>query len=427
MHGTPILSETGDHVPVYTVQNENGFFPTGNKDVVLLADCPLHNCQIYQLPNVATITPDAQTVTPPPTLLAQGSLLLRDPAPGTPKEVALVGECNGLVFYVTHDDVTLTLTPTEVVLICIPSMDCLYISLSAETEERCLTQVKDLFSTRTNMYHDDGGRTTIVDKQIESIRRRIGNTSLRHVDITNKNEEDDDDDDIQHIVSDDNLHQSIFQSSKWIKKQIVHLSEIGARQVEGHGDRLRTSLRQSSSNLSSSNSNVANDKGTTSDSTSVMEENKNHLNIHPVAVQSASHIRDFSKTVCKAAEHVSDSLSTFVGGAIASTIVEKPKDSENTRVARQLLRTSVIAYGEISDGVGEGFDILSRATKREATACVAVKYGDDAAELTRHTLGATNNFVKTALTCRRILNVKKVAKSSVKSAVKQSIVGKEQK
>lgn len=402
VHGMPILSKTADQVPVYILPNEDGFFPTGDKNGALLgSEGP--KCQIYQLPNVST-SANTQGESTAWALLSKGLLVFRNPAPGSPKEVALVGECDGLVFYIMQDDVTLPLSPREVVLICIPSMDCLYISLSSETDEETLMNMQELLSSRTNLYKGKG-ETTIVDKHIESIRRSVNNS--------NKYQKDEDDD-LKHVIPEDNLHQSIYQSSKWIKNQIVYLSEISARQVEGHGDRLRSSLRKSSSSNLSGNG----------DSSGVIEENKNVVNIHPMAVQSASNIRKFSKTAFKAAEHISDSISTIVGSAIASTIVEKPKDTDSTRAARQLLRTSVIAYGEISDGVGEGFDILSRATKREATACVAVKYGDEAADLTRHTLGATNNFVKTALTCRRILNVKKVAKSSVKCAVKQSLAGK---
>jgi len=413
VHETPILSKTGNQVPVYILPNEDGFFPTGDKTVVLLG--PIEpKCHIYQLPNVS-LSANEQGESMAWTLLSKGSLELRNPAPGSPKEVALVGECDGLVFYIMQDDVTLTLSPRELVLICVPSMDCLYISLASETSEKILVQMQSIFSSRTNLYRGEGG-TTVVDRHIESIRRSLNNSTVRPETMAKNKYQDgkEEDDDLKHVIPEDNVHQSIYQSSKWIKKQIVHLSEMGARQVEGHGDRLRSSLRKSSSsNVSSS-----------ADSSSVTEENKNVINIHPMAVQSASQIRKFSKTARKTAEQVSDSISNMVGSAIASTIVEKPKDTESTRAARQLLRTSVIAYGEISDGVGEGFDILSRATKREATACVAVKYGDEAADLTRHTLGATNNFVKTALTCRRILDVKKVAKSSVKCAVKQSLTSK---
>lgn len=404
----PILSETVDHVPVYTVPNEQGFFPTGYKEVV---SCP--NCQIYQLPSVVfeeqVVKKKTKKTAPPPTLLSQGNLIFQDPSPGTPEEVVLVGECNGVIFYVTNQDVTLTLSSTELVLICNPALDCLYISFPANEE---LSHIHALFAARTNIYQAGGGGI-IHKEQIESIQRSC--SSLR-----NQLKDTDDISNVEHLIPDDTLHQSIYHSSVWIKKQVVLLSEVGAKQIEGHGERFRTSMRSSSTVSTNTSTTSASDGDTTATNSS-----SSNVHIPPKAVESASHIRRFSKTVCKAAEHVSDSISTVVGEAIGNSVVVQPTDTETTRAARQLLRTSVLAYGEISDGMEEAYETMSRATKKEATACVAVKYGEEAADLTRHTLGATNNFVKTALTCRRILNVKKVAKSSLKSAVKQSVVGKE--
>lgn len=61
------------------------------------------------------------------------------------------------------------------------------------------------------------------------------------------------------------------------------------------------------------------------------------------------------------------------------------------------------------------------AAKMQATSFVATKYGEDAAELARHTAGSAANFGRTALTARRIVNVKKIAKSAGKSAVKTAV------
>ena len=268
------------------------------------------------------------------------------------------------------------------------------------------------------MYQD--GETTISDDQIQSIRRSRHEENTNNLSTkkdpccTGTESRHDQIEDMEKMIPDALLHRSIYKSSVWIKKQTVLLGEAGAKKVEGHGDRWResfqSSLNSTSTNKSNSDCEVGNGNG--------------NKKIHPKAIEGAAQIRKFSKTARNAAEKVSDSVSNVVGGVVGSVIAEKPTDSKTKSGARQLLRTSAIAYGEISDGVGEGFDVLSRAARREASACVAVKYGQDVADLTRHTLGATNNFVKTALTCRRILDVRKVAKSSVKSAVKQSIIGK---
>ena len=66
-------------------------------------------------------------------------------------------------------------------------------------------------------------------------------------------------------------------------------------------------------------------------------------------------------------------------------------------------------------------DTMVRAAKDQAVAFVATKYGKDAGQLARNTAGATANFGRAALTARRIVDVKKVAKVAGKQAVKQSI------
>lgn len=69
----------------------------------------------------------------------------------------------------------------------------------------------------------------------------------------------------------------------------------------------------------------------------------------------------------------------------------------------------------------EGYELMVTAAKMQATSFVATKYGEDAAELARHTAGSAANFGRTALTARRIVNVKKIAKSAGKSAVKTAV------
>jgi hypothetical protein len=404
-HEPPILSQTLDHVPVYTVPSENGYFPTGYKDEILVA-CP--SCQFYQLQNIENQSSESAEL---PTLLSQGILSLRDPAPGTPDEVVLIGECDGVIFYVTEEDITLTLSQTELTLICVPSLDCLYISLPAATEEHILLHIQGLFVARTNMY--DAGKI-LHEEQIQLIRR--DSCTLR--DTANLTEMNAHKGSYDDMIPNDKIQQAIYQSSVWIAKQILLLSEAGAKHVEDHGGRLRYSMQPSLDSITSDAETFLTEEGYE------IHYGDYNMNIHPKAVQRASYIRAFSKNIYNLAEQVSDSVSGIVGGIIGSAIAEKPSDGKTVRYARQLLHTSVLSYGEIWEGVDKSVDVLTRATKREATACVAARYGDDAAHLCRHTLGATVNFCKTYLTVRRVLNVKRVARLSLKASLKQDALGR---
>jgi len=40
-------------------------------------------------------------------LLAKGRFALLDPSPGTPSDVALIGNCGDTIFYVMNDDATI--------------------------------------------------------------------------------------------------------------------------------------------------------------------------------------------------------------------------------------------------------------------------------------------------------------------------------
>ena len=400
----PVLSETVDLVPVYTVPNESGYFPTGFTDEILVS-CP--NVQLYQMQNLQE---QSAKSTKTPTLLSQGTLSLRDPAPGTPDEVVLVGECDGVMFYVMNEDVTFSISQTELALICVPSMECLYLSLASAgsdcaVEEHVLLHIQGLFAARTNLYQS----SSMLQDQVDLARGE--GASSRDVIKTGQSDKPDKED-IRSMIPDDKLHQSIYQSSVWISKQIVRLSEVGAKQLGIHGEQHRSSIRSSFNNNKSEK-----DTGEEDNATS-----ENSVKVHPKAIQTASHIRRLSKDVYRITEKVSDTISNFVGDKLGNAVTGKTTDGQSARSARQILRTSVLAYGEVTDGVSEGYDILARATKREATAYVAVKYGEEAADLARHTLGATINFGKTALTMRRVLNVKKVVSSSAKTAVKQSLL-----
>lgn len=397
-HEKPILSQIPTHVPVYTLPNESGYFPcAGDK---LLVTCP--NCRFYQLQNMHNQDSESTQI---PTLLSQGQLTLHDPAPGTPHEVVLIGECDGVIFYVTEDDVTLLLSQTELTLICFPSLDCLYLSLPDAMEEHVLLHLQGLFAARTNLYE---AGAMIHKKQIELICRDEGVSDHAYRSTVCNNHEGT----LKSIQTDDNVQRFIYQSSMWIAEQIVLLSEAGAKRVEDHGYRLRSFMQPSVDCMKCDPKLLAKD-------VCKMHHCNKRMNINPVAVQRASHIRNFTRHLYNLAEQGSDSISSFVGGIIGSSITEKSDDGENMRYARQLLRTTVLAFSEICDGVDKSFDILTGTTKREASACVAVQYGDDAAQLCRHTLGSTIDFCKTYLTVRRVLNVKRVAQATFEASSRE--------
>jgi hypothetical protein len=56
--------------------------------------------------------------------------------------------------------------------------------------------------------------------------------------------------------------------------------------------------------------------------------------------------------------------------------------------ARSLLLASTLAYAEIGHGASEGYEMMVKSAQSQATAYVAKKYGQSAAELCRHTAGA---------------------------------------
>lgn len=382
----PVRSQTLTHVPVYTVPHEMGYFPApGDQELVSYP-----NCQFYQLQNMHD---QHSTCTPTPTLLSKGQLTLHDPVPGTPSEVVLIGKCDGVIFYIKEDDVTLILSPSELALICVPSLDCFYLSFPGTIEECLQLHIQGLFAARTNFYE---AVQMIHKEQIELIRR---DESLHK-------------ESFDRTTTDENLHRVIYQSSVWIAKQILLLSEAGAKQVESHGHRLRSSMKPSLDSVKCDAEVFTEEMG------QIHHSNKK-LNINPAALQRSLHIRKFSKSICSLAEQGSDSISNFVGSLIGSSITEKPDDGTTMRYARQLLRTSLLSFGEICDSVDISLDILAGTTKREATACVAVQYGDDAAQLCRHTLGSTVDFCKTYLTVRRVLNIKKVAHATVEASAGQ--------
>jgi len=64
---------------------------------------------------------------------------------------------------------------------------------------------------------------------------------------------------------------------------------------------------------------------------------------------------------------------------------------------------------------------MANAAKEETVEYMNVKYGKDASQLARKTIGASIEFGEAALSARRFLNVKQIAKASAKVALKESL------
>jgi|NOAtaT_7_FD_contig_61_936973_length_1637_multi_2_in_0_out_0_1 hypothetical protein len=230
-------------------------------------------------------------------------------------------------------------------------------------------------------------------------------------------------DSLEHLIPHDRVNQAIFHTSIWLAKQIVHLSEQGAKLLKDQGKKWRASQPDLTAIvliIEEEQPQQTHALGTYNQEMNPSSSNNitNHCdtdtsNIH---VRNASYIWSCSKAVRNAVEYVSESISNLLGTMIGSCITEQPTDGEIIRYSRHLVRTTVVSCGEVGTSIEESFDIITHATKEEVTSCVALYYGRDAATCTQHTLGTVINLLKAVITARRVLNAKKVAQFSIAKA-----------
>mmetsp|Transcript_26747 Transcript_26747/g.54715 ORF Transcript_26747/g.54715 Transcript_26747/m.54715 type:complete len:358 (-) Transcript_26747:255-1328(-) len=291
--------------------------------------------------------------------IASGTFMMRDPSVGTASEVALVCECDGTSFYVMSDDATQKVGATEFMLL-LPE-DCIGVHLADATPPELVLHFEGLLAARTK-FHDESSSVDAKERFPEHL-------------------------------PEDRVSRTMFNVAKWTSKQIVATGGIAAQKMEKYGQKKRDSI------------------------TEVQEKN-----IKSSQIKLAKGARTVSEKTAGGVQMISDAIATKIGSSVGKHATPKEGDSKAKQQARALLVASTISYEEVSDGIGEGYNIMMKSAKEEAVSFVSSKYGKEAAELARHTAGAAGNFGQAALTARRVVNVKMIAKSIAKQQVKNAIM-----
>ena len=290
--------------------------------------------------------------------VASGPLSLREPDAGTDASVVLIGICDGIAFYITSDDATARTSDTEMLLML--PRDCLVLDLAGAGHTDVL-RVEGLLAARTK-FHD----------------QREGQKSTRY----------------PEALPDDAVSRAMFRTSQAMARMLVSGSRMASKSIDKYGEKKKEAIKM---------------------------EDRKEMKVGSTSIKASKVTRTVSKKTHTAAVLVSDKISDVMAKKLVEAVTVKKGDTESQRKARTLLLASTLAYGEISSGAAEGYETMVRAAKDQAVAFVATKYGKDAGQLARNTAGATANFGRAALTARRIVDVKKVAKVAGKQAVKQSI------
>jgi len=343
-HPPPLYAAHHDDVPShYEIPNEIGYFPAAASGEQVASI----KATLYQM------HPNFDKAVDHP--IASGSLTLSDPDEGTANEVALVGECDGIVFYIMEEDATTRTSETDYMLL-LPN-DCILVDVTGASPETVL-HFEAVLAARTK-FHDETQGSEIVYPE---------------------------------ALPNDKVSRGIFRTSKFMSRMIVGASGRAAQGIQAYGEKKRESITETQ-----------------------------EKRVSKTSISMAKATRRVSDTTLRVSLKVSDKISDVIGGGVGRAAAIKEGDSGPKRKARELLLASTIAMDEVAGGVSEGYELMVKAAKAQATTYVATKYGEDAAELARHTAGSAANFGRTALTARRIVNVKKIAKSAGKSAVKTAI------
>jgi len=243
--------------------------------------------------------------------------------------------------------------------------DCIRVQISDDISDDKLLHIEGLFAARTKFSDKSTVDNTIAPTGIGENR---------------------------DLVPKGRVSQSMYTMSVLMASGIVSISDKGSKKIENFGEKKRSNITE-------------------------MKEAK----VSATTLSAASTAKSAAKGANKFVGMISTKLSKSIGGALASKINVNEKDSKNTRRGKRYLKASSLAFSEVADAVGEGYDTLSSVTKDEATAFVAAKYGREAGELCRQTVGAAVHFGKAVLTARRILDVKSVIKESAKVAAAETL------
>ena len=342
-----------------TIPREAGYFPAGSDDINALAT--VENVTLYQ------IHPRYGDKLDEP--LASGTLTLRDPDGGTADDVALVGQCGDIVFYVMNDDATTKTSENEFMLM-LPD-DCIVVDFtdaSSDDGKKMILHIEGLLAARTK-FHDE---TAIVDEEEKATGKPRYPEALPR----------------------DPISKSMFRTSAMMARMIVSASKKGAEKIDDYGEKKKDAIP---------------------------EDKMKNVQVGRTSIKMAKATRSVSEKTHSVTVTITDKISDVVGGKVGRAAAIKDGDTASKKKARRLLLASSIAYAEVANGAAEGYEIMVKSAKGQTTSFVAKKYGEEAAELARHTAGAAANFGRTALTARRVVNVKTMAKSAGKQMVKEQI------
>lgn len=191
----------------------------------------------------------------------------------------------------------------------------------------------------------------------------------------------------------DFVSKSIYGLSRSVSQLAVSAGEMGAAKIEAYGEKKKEGVTECADPVKVGRGSIALAKGT----------------------------RAASEMTLSAATTVSGAISSALGGAAGGALTAKEGDGAVKSMVRNVLLASALGYAEIGNGAAEAYERMVGEAKAQATTYVDKRYGTEAAELARHTTGAAANFGRTALTARRVVNVKKLVKSAVKQRVKEQV------
>ena len=216
-HPPPVYEEHGNEVPAhFEIPRESGFFPAAavSSQGAVASCCP---ATLYQM---HPMYKDKQLDHP----IATGTLVLSDPDDGTASQVALVGECDGITFYLMEEDATTKTSDTEFMLL-LPK-DCILVDVSGASPESIL-HLQAVLHARTQ-FHDE----TIAPS-------------------------DNNDDEIglvyPELLPQDKISRGIYQTSKCMSRMIVRASGKVANGIHAYGEKKKERVTETQGKESESN------------------------------------------------------------------------------------------------------------------------------------------------------------------------------
>lgn len=335
-HDAPTLTSTpNSDVPVFTVPNEEGYFPTGFADKTLVSCDSVRLHQTH--PRYARREQD--NINFP--LLAEGELSFSDPSPGTPSEVVLIGRCDDTIFYLTRYDATVRIS-RNVFTLLLPR-DCLRVRLPDDVSEDVSTRTEALLTERTRF----------------SDRFRVGEMS--------------------GDVPEGRVAQSVYAFSTWMAEGIVSNSEKMSRGIETFVETKRGEIDQE------------------------QRQQDHEKGVGPNTRKAAAVMRKTAEITNSAVGGATEALTKTVGESLGVAY-----RNVRERRLKAFVATTVAAFLEVHGALSEGYEIMLAATTNQTTGYVEDRYGREAGDLFRDTVGTIFDFDGAVLSVRRVLDVREV-------------------